>query len=61
MLNAVYPVVFFIFLLGTGVTQKLTCFGRSEVRVLRVGVASSEVGVVSEGRLFIITHSYMFY
>eukprot|EP00731_Ephydatia_muelleri_P036876 Em0343g2a len=28
VLNAVYPVVFFIFLLGTGVTQKLTCFGR---------------------------------
>eukprot|EP00731_Ephydatia_muelleri_P029524 Em0021g47a len=40
VLNAVYPVVFFIFLLGTGVTQKLTCFGRSEIRV------SQEINIV---------------
>ena len=40
VLNAVYPVVFFILLLGTGVTQKLTCFGRSEIRV------SHEINIV---------------
>lgn len=40
VLNTVYPIVLFVLLLGTGVTQQLTCFGRSDIRV------SHEVNIV---------------